>query len=600
MGCPDWKALPFQEIWVVDTEFYPGSGRANSGRGGDRQTPVCVVAHEMRSGRTIRLWQDELGPFPPYRLDASALFVSYAASAEFGTHIALGWGEPARALDVYVEFRHYLNDGSVKAGDREKGFYGLGGALSYFCEDSLDVTHKKDMRDRILDGPPFSARERLDILEYCESDVLALARLLPHIILTIRSLPHAMMRAKFQWATAQQEMRGVPIDLPMLSRIRSLWPAMQCDLVAELDRPFGIYEIVDGVPHWRRERFEQFVLRNEMSWPRHDGGALDETDQTFREMEGKYPAIGPLRELRYSLSKLRLNDLQVGSDGRNRTPLWAYGTKTGRNTPSNSKYVFGPAKWIRSLITPPPGRALIHRDYSQQEVRIAAVLSGDTALLGACESGDVYTGVARQLGFIKEGMSADEIKAVRTMFKTVVLGIQYGMGAKTLAVRTGISMYEAAEILARLRARFRVFESYAQRVLDRAGIELEVSTPFGWVMQTPPGTKHRTTRNFPMQSTGSEVLHVASIMAERRGVQVVAPVHDAIMAEAAIAEVADVSAALDRVMRDAGAVVLRGYELPTDVQVVLPGQHYHDDRGVAMWNTVTNLVAKLERRESYQ
>lgn len=161
-------------------------------------------------------------------------------------------------------------------------------------------------------------------------------------------------------------------------------------------------------------------------------------------------------------------------------------------------------------------------------------------------------------------------------------------------------MYEAAEILARLRARFRVFELYAQRVLDRAGIELEVSTPFGWVMQTPPGTKHRTTRNFPMQSTGSEVLHVASIMAERRGVQVVAPVHDAIMAEAAIAEVADVSAALDRVMRDAGAVVLRGYELPTDVQVVLPGQHYHDDRGVAMWNTVTNLVAKLERRESYQ
>ena len=106
------------------------------------------------------------------------------------------------------------------------------------------------------------------------------------------------------------------------------------------------------------------------------------------------------------------------------------------------------------------------------------------------------------------------------------------MGAKTLAVRAGHITYEAAEILARLRARFRVFEEYAQRVLDRAGIELEVSTPFGWVMQTPPGTKHRTIRNFPMQSAGSEVLHIASIMAERRGLEVVAPVHDAIMAEA--------------------------------------------------------------------
>ena len=325
MAYPDWRALPFQEIWVCDTEYYPGSGLANGGRGGDAQTPLCVVAHEMRSGRTIRLWQDELGPFPPYRLDDSALFVAFVAAAEFGTHTALGWGEPARAIDAYLEFRHYTNDGSVKAGDREKGFYGLAGALSYFCEDSLDVTHKKDMRDRILDGPPFSAQERQDILEYCESDVLALARLLPHIVPTIRSFPHAMLRAKYQWAAAKQEARGVPIDLPMLSRIRSLWPAMQCDLVAELDRPFGIYEIVDGVPHWRRERFENFVLKNEMSWPRHDGGDLDETDQTFREMEGKYPAIGPLRELRYSSVQVaaeRLTGRQRRAESNTTVGVW--------------------------------------------------------------------------------------------------------------------------------------------------------------------------------------------------------------------------------------------------------------------------------------
>ena len=27
----DWRDLPFREIWVVDTEFYPGSGLANGG-----------------------------------------------------------------------------------------------------------------------------------------------------------------------------------------------------------------------------------------------------------------------------------------------------------------------------------------------------------------------------------------------------------------------------------------------------------------------------------------------------------------------------------------------------------------------------------------
>ena len=592
----DWRELPFREIWCVDTEFYPGPGKSNGGRDGDAITPLCLVAYEMRSGQTVRLWQDELGPFPPYRLDADALIIGYMISAEFGSHIALGWGEPARALDPYIEFRHYVNDGAAKAEDRDKGFYSIAGALRYFCEDELDVTHKRDMRDRIVQGPPFASAERQDILEYCESDVRALARLLPHIIPAIRSLPHALFRAKFQWTMAQTERRGVPLDLPLLSRIRPNWSGMQLDLVAEMDRPFGVYEIEDGKPHWRTENFEALVQRNGWSWPRYEDGALDQSDQTFREMEGKYPTIGPLRELRYSLSKLRLNDLQVGNDGRNRTLLGAYGTKTARNAPSNSKFVFGPAKWIRFLITPPPGSVLIHRDYCQQEVRIAAVLSGDTALLEACESGDVYLGIAGQLGFISESMTPAELKAVRTLFKTVVLGIQYGLGAFSLAVRAGISLYEAGEILARLRARFRVFEDWTRRVADRAGLTLEISTPLGWIMQCPPGINPRTVRNFPIQSSGSEILHVACVLAERRGVHVVAPVHDAIMAEAPAEQAEDVSIALDRVMRDAAAVVLRGYELPTDVKMVTAGQRYFDERGEAMWNTVNKLISKREEQ----
>src|SRR5262249_34171777 len=306
-------------------------------------------------------------------------------------------------------------------------------------------------RDRIVQGPPFSAQEQRDILNYCQDDVYALARLVPHIVPTIRSLPHAMFSNKFQWAMARQERRGIPIDRPLLGRVRQHWKGMQVDLVTELDRPFGCYEVADGVAHWRKERFANYVRRNRMSWPRHPSGALDETDQTFREMAGRYPQIEPLRELRYSLSKLRLNDLSVGNDGRNRTPLWAYGTKTGRCAPSNSKYIFGPAKWTCFMITPALPRALVHRDFEQQEPRIAAVVSGDKALLQACEGGDLYLGIAQQLGFLRDGMNDAERKAVRALFKTVVLGIQYGLGARSLAVRAGISLSEACEILARLR-----------------------------------------------------------------------------------------------------------------------------------------------------
>ena len=479
------------------------------------------------------------------------------------------------------------------------GFYSLGGALRYFCEDGIDTAQKKEMRDRIVQGPPFGSKERGPIQVYNEEDTRSLVCLVRHIVPTIRSLPHAMMRANFQWVTAQQERRGVPLDWPLLSRIRSQWTAIQRDLVVEMDAPFGVYEFEGGKPHWRKQRFANLVRRNGWSWPTYADGSLNETDQTFRDMAGRYRQVEPLRELRYSMSKLRLNDLAVGNDGRNRTLLGAYGTKTGRNAPSNSQFVFGPAKWLRFLITPPPGRVLIHRDYCQQEVRIAAVESGDDALLRACKSGDVYLGIAQQLGFVREGMTPARARGGARP-------VQDGRARNPIRSRPALTgdrvpvsrCSRPARYLRDCGSRFRVFETWAACAADHAGLRLEINTPFGWVMQCPPGINPRTVRNFPIQATAAEILHVACILAERRGIEIVAPVHDAIMAETPLDQAEEASAALDRVMRDASVVVLRGYELPTDVQIVRPGQHFFDKRGLEMWETITRLVTKLEERRA--
>jgi DNA polymerase-1 len=588
----DWRDLPFREIWALDSEYYPGPGFANGGVQGDQITPLCVVALEMRSGRVVRKWQDELGPAPPYSIGPDSVVMGYMVTAELGTHLALNWPQPANALDPYVEFRHYVNDGSIEQNEREKGeagFYSLAGALRYFCEDPIDTAHKKEMRDRILQGPPFTAEERAAVLDYCEEDVHALARLVPHIVPTIRSLPHALFRGKFQWEIAKQERRGLPVDQLLLTRFRSQWSPLKCDLVTARDR-FGIYEIVGGVPHWRKKEFANFLLRNNLHlvWRRLASGAFDESDEAFKELEGANPEVRELRQLRYTLSQLKLNDLQVGRDGRNRALLGAYGTKTSRNAFSNTKYMFGPAKWLRFLVAAPADRVLIHRDYSQQEVTIAAILSNDPVLLTACASGDVYRGMAEQLGFDPEA------PGVRQLFKTVVLAILYGLQARSLAMLTGLSLYEAGEILARSRASFRVFEDYVRRVQDHAGLNLEISTPFGWVMQCPPEINPRTVRNFPVQSSAAEIYRVAVILAERRGIQLVASIHDALIAEADPQDVDDVSAALDRAMRDAASIVLRGHELPTDVQIVAPGEHFFEKNGVDMWRTVLGLLDKLE------
>jgi hypothetical protein len=58
--------LPFAEVWLADFEFVAVDG--------ENPDPVCVVAHELRSGRKIRVWQDELRRMsgPPYPTGANA------------------------------------------------------------------------------------------------------------------------------------------------------------------------------------------------------------------------------------------------------------------------------------------------------------------------------------------------------------------------------------------------------------------------------------------------------------------------------------------------------------------------------------------------
>ena len=61
--------LPFSEVWATDFEFRPKDGRE-----GNLPDPICLVAHELKSGRKIRLWRDEFGPFPPYSVGPDSSF----------------------------------------------------------------------------------------------------------------------------------------------------------------------------------------------------------------------------------------------------------------------------------------------------------------------------------------------------------------------------------------------------------------------------------------------------------------------------------------------------------------------------------------------
>ena len=125
------------------------------------------------------------------------------------------------------------------------------------------------------------------------------------------------------------------------------------------------------------------------------GGALKLDDDTFRDQARRWPELQPLHELRATLSGLRLTGLEVGSDGRNRCLLSPFKAVTGRNQPSNTKFIFGPARWMRGLIKPPEGYGLAYIDFASQEIGIAAALSGDERMADGYREGDPYLAFAK-------------------------------------------------------------------------------------------------------------------------------------------------------------------------------------------------------------
>jgi DNA polymerase-1 len=91
----------FREVWLADFEFRSASTL--------QPDVICLVAHELHSGRTIRLWRDEMGAVPPYDTGPDALFIAFFASAELDCHRALGWLMPVHILDLFCEFRDRFN-----------------------------------------------------------------------------------------------------------------------------------------------------------------------------------------------------------------------------------------------------------------------------------------------------------------------------------------------------------------------------------------------------------------------------------------------------------------------------------------------------------
>jgi hypothetical protein len=497
---------------------------------------------------------------------------------------------PERILDLFVEFRNLTNM-DTKANQARRTPFGAGllGALIYFGLDPMDTAEKKELQQTIGDGTWSGHHTRAEVLDYCATDVDALIKLLPAMLPHI-DLPRALLRGRYMAAAAAMEYHGVPIDVETLVRLRECWTGIQDELIRAID----IHRIYDGRT-FKAERWAKLMAAHGILWPLLESGQLNLSDDTFRQMAKSYPLVSPYRELRHSLSELRLNGLQVGRDGRNRTLLSAFRSRTGRNQPSNTKYIFGPSVWIRGLIKPPPGRAVAYIDWSQQEVGIAPVLSGDSALLEAYRSGDIYLAFGKQTGAIPADATKATHTAQRELFKQCVLATVYGQGEVGLAQRIGKPRIVARELLRAHHETYRVFWRWSDAVVDTAILTGSLRTVFGWQVHVGENPNPRSLRNFPMQANAAEMMRLAACLMTERGIEVCAPVHDAFLICAPLDRIdADVTAAR-AAMGEASKVVLKGFELATDVHITRYPDRYMDRRGAVMWDRVMGLLPQQDR-----
>jgi DNA polymerase-1 len=571
----------FRECWVINFEFYQPKG--------ENPKPLCFTAIEKFSGRTIKLWRDELLRWEecPFDLADDVLVCSYSVVAEIACFLALGWKLPRNVLCLFSEHRVTTNGLVLPFTEND-----LASALAVRGSAHLtDKAYRERQDTRAGSSEPYAVVEQAALLDHCFCNTQAALRLLDLMMPTIK-WQRARFFGRFSAAVAKVERRGTPLAMEAVHCLIENRVPILHQLVAEVDKDFGVYE---GLT-LKRKKFLEMTKTEERQWDwpmRADGiwPALDK--ETFEMMENFYP-VHELRQLIATISQLRDVKLAIGADGRNRCSLKPFTTKTARCAPSTTQYIWAVAKWMRRLVRPSgPRMALGYLDYSSEEFLVAACLSGDEHMQQAYYAGDPYMGVGIALGLAPRGATGASHPQVRTLMKVLILGLGYGMKAHGLQRRTGLSLTEAKDIMRQHKRVFARFWEWCDDWQAESRSSRVMQTPLGWEMRIRGLVTDNTIQNWPVQSCASDIFRVLAVAADDAGLATCALIHDAVVIEEEESRIEDAVAAMRDCMIRAGRAVI-GADLDVGKpQIVRFPDRFYDKDGEPMYRKVTVLLPEI-------
>ncbi len=349
---------------------------------------------------------------------------------------------------------------------------------------------------------------------------------------------------------------GITLDTAYLAGLSKTMHAELAGLETKIYKHAGREFNINSPKQMGEVLFDELGLKPK-NQKKTAGGQRSTKESELDKMREDHPIITDIlryRELQKLVSTYIDNlPALVSPDGRLRTTFIQTGAATGRMASQNPNLQNIPirtteSKAIRQAFVASPGYQIVSIDYSQIELRIAAILSGDQSLVDIFVRGeDVHTGVAARVFVVTP---AEVTPLMRRKAKVINFGILYGMGVNALRgnLGEGTSREEAQEFFNAYFNTFTRLAEYLEETKVFARKHGYTKTLFGRKRHFP-GIKsvapfiraqaERMAINAPVQGTAADAMRVAMnrvytyLVTEKKldAVRILLQVHDELVFE---------------------------------------------------------------------